>query len=56
MVEDLKKEGNGSRGRGFVSEFLTKETEGFEDGKGGFWGKEECIWYQKGEYLGGEMQ
>ena len=52
----MKKEGNGSRGRGFVREFLTKKTEGFADGKGVFWGKEERIWYQKREYLGGEMQ
>ena len=56
VVEDLQKERNGLRGRGFVREFLTKKTKGFEDGKGGFWGKEEHMWYQKMEYLGGEMQ
>ena len=33
-VKDWKKEGNGSRGRGFVREYLTKKTGGFYDGKG----------------------
>ena len=54
--EDCRKEGNGLRGRGFVWEFLTKKTGGFGDGKGGFWSKDEHIWYQKREDLGSEMQ
>ena len=32
-VEDWKKEGNGSRGRGFVREYLTKKQEDFMMGK-----------------------
>ena len=52
----MKTEGNGSRGRGFVREFLTKKMGGFGDGKGGFGNKDERIWYQKRVDLGGEMQ
>ena len=56
LVKDWRKEGNGSRGRGFVREFLTKKTGGFGYGKGGFGNKDERIWYQKRADLGGEMQ
>ena len=55
-VEDLKTEGNGSRGRGFVREFLTKKMGGFGDGKGGFGNKDELIWDRKRADLGSEMQ
>ena len=48
-VEDLKKEGNGLRGRGFVREFLTKKM-------GGFGKKDELIWDGKRADLGSEMQ
>ena len=48
-VKDLKTEGNGSRGRGFVREFLTKKM-------GGFGNKDELIWDRKRADLGSEMQ
>ena len=41
VIEHGKKEGNGSRGRGFVGEFLTKKQEDF---------------MMRREDLGGEMQ
>ena len=52
----MKTEGNGSRGRGFVREFLTKKMGGFGDGKGGFGNKDELIWDGKRADLGSEMQ
>ena len=51
VVKDLKKEGNGLRGRGFVRKFLTKKAEGFEDGKGEFLVKEGLFGTKKGSIL-----